>query len=314
MKTDYVKELMGQALTGVGAQFIANYADNDHRVQYAENYRALAEMARSRFEWTGLPDTVSSRYIEKALFEYGTVVFFRDSPETTNAFFALRGNGYGRKNMYDEFTRFQITAPNFKSKRVTTDEAVPVYSNASRVSDTTLCALYADRLTELDVTFDVNAEQVRRTRIIVSDANERLTDENINDAVRRGDPFVTLARDLDPRKFAAFDMGVEPKNLIDLHIARQRIWADIMTRLGIDNANQDKKERLVSDEVDSNNAQIGALRQSPLDERKEAVKLIKRRWPDEFADLDVRYRQMTVDVGSEATMQGAARSEGVGEA
>jgi hypothetical protein len=42
---------------------------------------------------------------------------------------------------------------------------------------------------------------------------------------------------------------------LDLH--KQRLWNEVMTLLGIKNSNTDKKERLIVDEVNSNNQLVG---------------------------------------------------------
>lgn len=295
--SDTVSQIIGQHLTGVAARYLNQRSDNNADLFYSDNFRALAEMAQSRFEWINLPDTISSAYIEKTLFYKGCVVFFKDRPTRTNAFFALQGHGIGMLNMYDEHIKYQITAPNFRDTRLMSNECVPIWTNASRVPDALRAAMYAQRLTELDVSFDINAMQTRRTRTVVADENSRMTAENINDAINRGDPVIRLTRSLEKDAFDTIDFGVDPKNLIDLHIAKQRIWADAMTRLGVDNANQDKKERLVADEVEANDAQIGVMRQSPLEQRKEAVRLINLRY--KFSPpIEVRYREMTTDVGS----------------
>jgi hypothetical protein len=49
-----------------------------------------------------------------------------------------------------------------------------------------------------------------------------------------------------------------------------------MGYLGIDNANQDKKERLVADEVDANDSQTSLMRNVNLQARQEACLLINK--------------------------------------
>lgn len=293
---DTVSKIIGQHLTGVAARYLNQRSDNNADLFYSDNFRALAEMAQNRFEWKNLPATISEEYIEKTLFYKGCVVFFRDRPTRTNAFFALQGHGTGNLNMYDEHTRYQITAPNFRDTSLLSDQCVPIYTNTSRVPDALRASMYANKLTELDVTFGINAQQTRRTRTVVTDANGRMTTAAIIDAIDRGDPVIELTRGLEKDQFDTIDFGVEPKALIDLHIARQRIWAEAMTKLGVDNANQDKHERLVSDEVDANNAQIGAMRHSPLQQRRKAVALINRRYD---LDIEVNYRPMETDTGTD---------------
>lgn len=70
---------------------------------------------------------------------------------------------------------------------------------------------------------------------------------------------------------------------------------DCMTMLGINNANQDKTERLVSGEADARSEQVGANRAIALNERERACEKINKmfgtsisvRWNEELnKDLD----------------------------
>jgi hypothetical protein len=53
-----------------------------------------------------------------------------------------------------------------------------------------------------------------------------------------------------------------------------------MTLLGINNANQDKRERLVTSEVSANNSQVLLARQVALDARRDACNRINKRYPN----------------------------------
>src|SRR5699024_8940304 len=73
---------------------------------------------------------------------------------------------------------------------------------------------------------------------------------------------------------SALDLGVEPDSIEKLHILRTRIWNECMGLLGIDNANQDKKERLVADEVDANSDKVALSRAVNLKSRQNAAEQI----------------------------------------
>ena len=53
---------------------------------------------------------------------------------------------------------------------------------------------------------------------------------------------------------------------------------EFMGFMGINNANQDKRERLVSDEVAANNSQVGIFRADAMNAREYACELINRRY------------------------------------
>jgi hypothetical protein len=72
------------------------------------------------------------------------------------------------------------------------------------------------------------------------------------------------------------DLGIDANVIEKLHILKVRQWNECMGYLGINNANQDKKERLVADEVDANNEQVAASRNVALNARQEACGLINK--------------------------------------
>lgn len=59
---------------------------------------------------------------------------------------------------------------------------------------------------------------------------------------------------------------------------KQSILRECMTFLGIENANMDKKERLVADEVSANNQQVIASRNIWLSERKKAIEELNKKF------------------------------------
>src|SRR5690606_31619781 len=65
-----------------------------------------------------------------------------------------------------------------------------------------------------------------------------------------------------------------PDHIEKLSIVRARLWNECMGLLGINNSNQDKKERLVSDEVKANDDQVSSSRRVNLNARQDAAEHI----------------------------------------
>lgn len=238
--------------------------------------RTLTELASNRFKWSGLPDSVNTRYLELTLFRFGLSVFFFDKDYAK--FLCLQAGVNGMLNFQNDPTAFLITGNgNYRTKKVSAKEAVPIWSNYLRIPDLDIVHVYSTKLAEIDRTIENNAKNTRRNKIIVSGENQRLSTQNVLRQIDEGQAAIPVAGPMGDMAFLqALDLGVHPDHVLNLHILRTRIWNECMGLLGIENANQDKKERLVSAEVDANNDQTSMMRYVNLNERQNAADKINK--------------------------------------
>lgn len=259
----------------------------------------LTELAVHRFKWVGLPETVDARFLELTLFFKGLAVFYFD--EEFDRYMALRGTGVGTHNMYDNPTKFKVYGNTMVSKELLPSECVPVWNNFLRQPDVDRMQIYARRLAEIDRTIEINIKQMRVTTVISVPEEQRLTYQNIVRQIEEGSPVIygsqNLSSQLEEGSMQAFNLGMNPDLVPKTMVARSKMWNEIMTSLGIDNANQDKRERLVADEVQANNAQILAHRQIVMDSRKRAAEDINRMFPELGGKVDVMWN---MDVAEQA--------------
>lgn len=238
--------------------------------------RQITELAINRFSWKGLPDTVDPRYLELTLFRNGLAVFYDDSKY---GFLALQSGGGGNVNMYENPLYFLVNGSPMINKTIPAKDCVPIYNNYLRTPDVDIVEVYAPKLAELDVTIEVNTKNMRIPKIFLTTDGQRLSVDNFNRQVDLGAPVVVAAEGSGlGDNVTAHDVGIDPRNVDTLLTARSRHWADCMTALGINNTNQDKKERLISGEVESNNQQVLASRAVALNARREACRLINMKY------------------------------------
>ena len=290
--------------------------------------RILTELCANRFEWKNLPDSVNPRFLELNLIWRGVAVFYRD--QDSDQFFAAQGAGSGATNFMDEPVNFTIISPD----RTTTTlravpaydvtpggdvvksgdaECVPIYCNYMREPDLDIIDLYAHKLAKLDRSIELTGDNMRKTKIVTTTENERLSMVNVIKQIDEGQPAVFGTQALDMGQVTVLDMGVDPLTLPNLMIARSKLWNECMGLLGINNANQDKKERLVAAEVGANDEQVTATRRISLNARQQAADRINKLFG---LDIEVDYFEQPVEAdpaaGEEFNTGGGTSSDNQG--
>lgn len=278
-------------------------SQNDEQTLTGMYERILGELAMNRFKWTGFPEYVDLRFIELQLHLNGLVVVFKDlgngkKPEDpryrpgTGRIFALRGTPSGQRTMTDNPSSFTLSGPgidqHFQGLQLGLGKCVPIWPNFFRLTDWDIISTYARKLAKIDRTIEINLDSARRTKVLVYDENTRLTAENINRIIDAGEPTVRVKADI-AGMVTALDLGVDPKSIETLSVVRGRLWSEAMGLLGINNANQDKKERLVESEVSANDDQIDNMRRVNLNARQFACEQMRRMFPEELGNVWVDY-------------------------
>lgn len=239
---------------------------------YIDYYTRLKEYSINTFQWVNLPDTVDARYMELILCERGKVCFFQDE---LVGFMALPVNEYGNLNVYNYPTEHQIYAVNGYNKNRTIEDSVVIYNNYLRLPTVLTLSLYAERLSKIQRTIDVNIGACKTPYIIVATENQRLALENAFNQIDENKPALFFTNEMNLDNIKALDLKT-PYVSDKLTLLKHDVWNEAMTFLGIENSNTDKKERMITDEVNSNDGQIEASRFNMLDARLEACEKINK--------------------------------------
>lgn len=273
------------------ARFKNNPSLNTKRLTEQMYIRVFSEMCMNRFQWHNLPESLNERYLEKVLFSAGLVCFYKHSP--TDVHLALRGTPGGERNMYDEPTSYIIQGGTVIREVKPASEVVPIWTNFMRMPDIDIVMLYAAKLAEIDTTIQINTRNMRNSRIIIAEEDQLLTYENINRQYDEGVMSIKVNDTVDTDNIKVMDLSADPRSLPALQTAKKDLWNEALTLLGVNNnAGEDKKERLVSDEVDANEDEVLVYRSTSLKSRKLACKQINKkfRMPDgKKLKIDVSY-------------------------
>lgn len=270
----------------------------------------LMELSISMFKWTGIPDSIDSRFLETTLFQNGSAVFFKDDDlqftglsteqETDGTYLALPVAMNGRWDVYNIPTERRAYATNNYQKQLNENNSVIIYNNMIRTNSTLTCELYAKRLWNLDRIIDVNANAQKTPVLIVCDEQQRLTALQVYQKWDGNEPVIFGDKNLDLKLMNVLRTDA-PYVGDKIYQLKTEIWNEALTYLGISNINYQKKERMISDEVLRNQGGTIASRYSRLESRREAVDKINKMFG---LDISVDYREDYREMDDEVIFKG----------
>lgn len=246
-------------------------AKNLNDLTYTDYFYRLMLIARSVFKWNNLPNNIDEKWIERFLFSYGHCLFYKDKDL---GFMVARCSPIENINHYDEPTGVRPYGTNYIGDNLQNNEnCVLIRNNDIMIPTAPTIQLYALRLAELSRTIDINIHAQKTPVTVICTDKQRLS---LSKAYKQMDGFEPViygdkSLDIDSIKVLKTDA---PIVFPQLQIQKHAIWNECMTFLGINNANQDKRERLVADEVSANDSQIEASANVMLKSREQACKLI----------------------------------------
>ena len=237
-------------------------------------YDRFKLLALNQYKWTGLPETIEERHIERVLFDDGRALFFEDP---MNGFLCLPCQWGQGINVYGDPLEYRANGFNYYAD-VPAHKAVLIENNKLRLPTAKVVYYFVNELYNVLRTRDVNIKTLKAPFIIKTDDKTVLTLKNVLDRIDNnewaifGDKNYNIAD-----AFEVFQTGVKclTTELTDTY---HDILNEALTYMGINNANTDKRERLITSEADANNQLIDSCAEMFLESRKRACELINERF------------------------------------
>lgn len=238
---------------------------------YEMYYNRLRDYALNMFEWEGLPDSVNKRFLELKMLENGRVVFFKDPLMGMMALPVMTG----QLNVYGDPIDRKAYSFNY-NRDLSPDNSVIMWNNYSRTSLIPTLRAYAYRLYQVEKTMDVNINAQKTPVLILADESQRLTMMNAYMQYDGNEPFIFGNKSGFDKESIAVLKTDAPFVSDKLMAYKHNLWNECMTMLGVGNAKQDKKERLVAAEVEAHDEQIEMSRFHMLQARQDACEEINK--------------------------------------
>lgn len=150
--------------------------------------------------------------------------------------------------------------------------------------------LFALRLYEAERTADINIKAQKTPVLLLMDEKQRLTMENLYSQYEGNRPVIFGDKNsLGENVIKAINTQAPfiADKIIDY---KKEIWNEALTFLGINNIMVDKKERLITDEANSNNELINLNLQSYLVPRQEACRQFNEKFGFTGTDKEISVR------------------------
>lgn len=219
-------------------------------ITFAELFNRFSNIAITRIVWEGLPNSVSERFLNESLYVYGQAAFFEDE---NMGLMALPCSVAGHYNAYYEPTVVEAFSFNYR-KRLQKDDFVFIRNNPSRTPTAWSVFEYTKRMADILRTLDVICKKLKQPYIITCDEKQRLTFENVLKKVNDNDWFVLGSKEFgfDKSDLKTIDLKINPY-FEDLWYSYHSMESILYSTLGIESQPEQKRERLLVDEVNANN-------------------------------------------------------------
>lgn len=261
------------------------YEDMLNQTTFRVLYEHYRNVCLNMFVWKGLPEGIEEKFIERALFDGGKALFFKDP---RMSFMCLPCFNGSQLNVYNEPLSWRAIGTGY-CKEYPADRCVLIENNKMRTPTHDIVAFFVRKMYEAERTMDTNLTTSKAPWIFLCDEKKVLTYKALFQKIDQNEPAIFGASSL-----ALGDVQLLPtraefigNDLIDFS---HSVENKLLTFLGINNCPVDKKERLVTDEAESNDQLLQTNAAVMLEARQRAAEAINAMWPDLHVTVELRHQ------------------------
>ena len=259
---------------------------------YFDYLQRLKKIALSIFEWVNLPKSMNARWIERCLYYNGKCALLKDKKL---GFINTGASSSGYINIYGIPTKLNCFSFNYHRIRTVYTGLNPTYTEEEFekqkdegcilvmndwecIPTASTLELFALRLYEAERTCDVNIKSQKFPVMVIVDEKQRLLMENLYSQYNGNQPFIFGDKDqLGADILRSVNTGA-PYLIDKITEYKKEIWNEALSFLGVNTISLEKKERLITDEANSNNEFINLNLQSYLAPRQEACRQFNEKY------------------------------------
>lgn len=273
--------------------------------------RKLINIALSMWDWE-VPDTIDKQFLEKTLTFKGRILIFKD-PDLGYLALPMRNSKgldiYGKPLNRVAYANNGYQFGNSGDTILDETNSVVIYNNMLRENSIMDIEYYADKLAEIDQVISINLNAQKFPILISCTKDMQVAMLNLYEQYESGAPVIFGD---DRIQTAAGKIGAinttAPFVVDKLQIQKDNLWNEAMTALGVPNVQINKKERLITDEVNRAQGGINACRYSRQVSREDGAERCKIVFPDQ--KWGVKFREESVQETDQDKMNQEVENDG----
>lgn len=243
-------------------------------------FNRMCEIYMNLIKLEDVPDTIDIPSIFYGLLTSGNVCYFQDM---ILGDLCLQGTPSGQVDIYNYPNAYYIhTASGYNnhlavSKFSTPRTGVVIYASYLRIAPLLGIQMYAYRLWDLIRTMDVNVHNQKTPKIIHGTPQLQLSIQNQLEQYDGNVPVIIQDKEVGLSDKANIVYDVTAPYVTDkLWVHYVNIWNDFLTWCGVENATNQKRERLVEDEVNANYGNVEMERHTYYSNVKRGFKEVNK--------------------------------------
>ena len=250
---------------------------------YQMYVRRLTMLAENVFEYKNLPEYIDLSYLNDTLLKKGSIAFFKDE---VMGVIALPYSPIGKLDIYGRPMKIMARAYNGTFFRtLNRDEFVIMYDNTLRSSIYLDILQIGERISMNKRTIDVNIVQQRTPRIWKTNKDKERTIKDLSNNIDGFEENVLTYDTLDIDEMQCV-LAPAPFVADKINANLEKEWAEFYQLVGISHLQEQKKERLIIDEMNASQGGTIASRFSRFETRKRAIEEINKKFG---TNIEVEY-------------------------
>lgn len=235
---------------------------------YEKYKRELLTLAENVFEFKNLPTIIDTAFLNKTLLRKGAIAFFYD--EELESVIALPFTNAGALDIYGRPINIEVYASNGYTKMLKKGEYIIMYDNNGRYPLYIDILQHAERIADAKRVIDINIAQQKTPRIWKTTTEK---ERSVKDLLNQYDGNVETVLTYDGLSLNDVETVSSPAPYVTDKICDyiDREYAEFFQLIGVANNRIEKKERLITDEMEASLGGTIASRYSRFEPRKKAI-------------------------------------------